>query len=236
LGISVVTFSVQLGTNGGAIARAVAGKLEYRYYDREVLAQAASIAGVSPENVANAERWPGFFERMLEAMGRTSPFPGTLTGPPFLTMTSADYRGLIEYVVRELGKRGECVIVGHAAQAILNPGKSSIFKVLIHGSAEKRAGTLAWERGISRDDAREQIYDNDKHRLEFFEHVYKTSWLDASLYDLALNTDRLGVEQATSIVLSSISACSYGDRALQPASGAKSHEITERRPVIHDIA
>jgi cytidylate kinase len=221
LGISVVTFSVQLGTNGGAIARTVASKLEYRYYDREILAQAAPMAGVSAENVANAERWPGFFERMLEAMGRTAPYPGTLTGPPFLTMTSLDYRGLIEYVVEELGKRGECVIVGHAAQVILNPGKPGVYKVLIHGSAEKRAGTIAWERGILRSAAREEIHENDKHRLDFFEHVYKTNWLDASLYDLALNTDRIDADQAASLVLGSMS-CAYGGSGMELTAFAKS--------------
>ena len=148
MAVSVVTFTVQTGSDGNEIARAVSVKLGYRYYDREVVSQAASLAGVSPETIASAERWPSFIERMLEHFARATALsdtavPGSpVATPPVLTMTSADYRALIEQVVRELASRGDCVIVGHAAQIILRE-EPGVFKVLVHGSAEKRTARLA---------------------------------------------------------------------------------------------
>ncbi len=202
---SVVTFSAQLGSDGEAIARAVADRLGYRYYDREIIDEAASLAGVSPEAVANAERWPGFLERMLETMGRATALSDAISGPPagpaILTLTSADYRGLIEQVVRELAKRGECVIVGHAGQAILKEQKHGVFMVLAHGSADIRAERVARAQSIPLKDALELVKDNDKQRIDFFKHVYDVDWLKSPLYDLTINTDDVDLEAAVSLTI-----------------------------------
>src|SRR5919106_2756136 len=141
--VNVVTFSVQLGSDGQAIAEAVAAKLGYRYYDAEIVSQAADIAGVSPDTIAAAERWPTFVERMLERLALTTVVSeGVLPAPPTnagaMMLTSADYRALIEQVVHSLAEEGECVIIGHAGQAILQQ-TPRVFKVLIHGSKERRA-------------------------------------------------------------------------------------------------
>src|SRR5436190_1457127 len=63
----VITFSVQTGANGGAIAQAVAERMRYRFYDWEVVAQAATQAGVSADvmAVATAERPPKLIERLV---------------------------------------------------------------------------------------------------------------------------------------------------------------------------
>src|SRR5690606_35375931 len=149
----VVTFSIQLGSDGVALARAVSDKLGFRYLDNEVISQAAAIAGVSPDTIAAAERWPTFVERMLERLALTTvvsegvlPTPPT-ANPATMMLTSADYRQLVEQVVQSLAAEGRCVIVGHAGQAILR-NKPQVFKVLVHGSKDRRAARLAKEEEI----------------------------------------------------------------------------------------
>jgi len=206
---SVVTFSVQLGSNGLAIAQAVSAKLDYRYYDAEIVSQAAALAGVSPETIAAAERWPTFLERMLERLALTTVVSeGVMPAPPAanpatLMMTSADYRQLIEQVVINLAQRGRCVIVGHAGQAILKdtPG---VFKVLVHGSTKRRAERLSQEQGITLKEAESRIKDSDRQRTEFFKHVYGLDWLDSSFYDLSINSDDFDEETAVSLVITGV--------------------------------
>jgi len=206
---SVVTFSVQLGSNGLTIAQAVSSKLDLRYYDAEVVSQAAALAGVSPETVAAAERWPTFLERMLERLALTTVVSeGVMPAPPAanpatLMMTSADYRQLIEQVVTNLAQRGRCLIVGHAGQAILKDAPG-VFKVLVHGSAKRRAERLSQERGISIKEAEAMVKDSDRQRTEFFKHVYGLDWLDSSFYDLSINGDDLDEETAVSLVITGV--------------------------------
>lgn len=207
---AVVTFAVQLGSDGFAIARGIADKLGHRYLDSEVIAQAAAIAGVSPETVAAAERWPTFVERMLERLALTTVVSeGVLPAPPAnpatMMLTSADYRALIEQVVLSLAEEGRCVIVGHAGQAILRE-TPNVFKVLVHGSKQKRAQRLAIEEGIDIDEAKERIKSHDSQRTSFFKHAYDLDWLDSEVYDLTINTDDVDIETAISMVLAGVTA------------------------------
>ena len=204
-----VTFSVQVGSGGFAIARAVAEKLGYRYYDWEVTSQAAEMAGVSPDIVAASERVPGFIERIMRRLA-TAPALSTeeavLEPAPAMvvsavqSLTLDDYRQLIERVVREIADKGEAVLVGHAAQAIL-ADRSSVFRVLVLGSLQKRAERLAAEQHITAESALTAIKQSDKDRAELFKRVYRIDWLDAAVYDLCVNTDNVPSEVSVEAVV-----------------------------------
>jgi len=200
----VVTFSNQMGANGGAIARAVAEKLRYRYYDWEVLSQAAAEAGVSPEvvAVAAAERTPTFMERMmrrLAAASETEEAPAS-PAPRQSILTSDDYRQFIEHVVRELAERGDAVIVGHASQAVLKD-RPGVLRVLLLGSVDRRVARLAAVQGSSPEQAKQTVQQSDRQRFDFFRRAYHMDWLDASAYDVVLNTDRLTLELARDMIV-----------------------------------
>jgi cytidylate kinase len=200
----VVTFSNQIGVNGGAIARAVAEKLRYRYYDWEVISQAAAEAGVSPEVVAiaSAERSPTFIERMLSRLAGTPDEDEAPVAPGQRQslMGSDDFRQFIEHVIRELARRGEAVIVGHAGQAVVR-GQPGVLKVLLTGSTDRRVRRVMENQGVGEEMARATIKQSDRQRIEFFKRAYHMDWLDASAYDVALNTDRLSVELARDMIV-----------------------------------
>jgi hypothetical protein len=203
---SVVTFSNQTAANGATIARAVAERLRFRYYDWEVMSQAAAAAGVSPEVIAlaTAQRAPTLFERMmrrLAAVGdETEDVPLTPPASRPSVLTSEDYRQFIEQVVRELGRQGDAVIVGHASQAVLREAPG-VLKVLLHGSVQRRAERLVANQGISPEQARTTIEGADRQRSDFFRRNYHIDWLDASRYDVALNTDRISTDLARDMIV-----------------------------------
>jgi cytidylate kinase len=206
----VITFAVQLGSGGNEIARTIALKLDYRFLDHEVISRAAEIAGVSPETIAAAERWPTFVERMLERLALTTVVSeGVLPAPPTnagaMMLTSADYRALIEQVVRSLAEEGKCVIVGHAAQAILRQSPQ-VFKVLVHGSKERRAERLSFQESVDIKDATERVKTYDSQRTSFFKHAFGLDWLDSTIYDITINTDDVDQDTAISWILSGVGA------------------------------
>ncbi len=206
----VVTFAVQLGSDGVAIAQAVADKLHYRYLDNEVVSQAASLAGVSPETVAAAERWPGFVERMLERLAlSTVVAEGGLPTPPanpaLMMMSSSDYRQLIEQVIRSLAQDGGCVIVGHAGQAILDQ-TPQVFKVLVHGSQKRRTERLMKDESIEEKVAMQRVKEWDRQRIDFFKHVYNLDWLGSETYDMTINTDDVDHDTAISLIMTGVEA------------------------------
>jgi cytidylate kinase len=201
---SVVTFSTQMGTGGSRIARAVAEKLRFRYYDWEVISQAASEAGVSPEvlAVATSERAPGFLERMMARLAGPAASEEAATAPVLPRanlLTSDDYRQFLDHVVQELGSRGDAVIVNHSAQAVLR-AQPGVLKVLVIGGNKRRAERLAGLRGTTVEAARKLIEDSDRQRADYFKRVYHIDWLSMANYDLALNVDQVSVELAADMV------------------------------------
>ena len=207
---TVITFSVQLGTPGYRLAQDASRRLGYSYLDRDVTTLAASRAGVSPEVMSQAEHRPSFIERLLESLAETAleaPVLVPTTPPLRIGMgTSDDYRKLIEEVVDELARRGNCIIVGHAAQAIMKEHRPGLLRVLIHGSLDRRAVFLSQEQKLSLDEARRLIEESDRERSDFFRHVYKIDWLAADRYDLTLNTDVFEVVDALEVLLAAAKA------------------------------
>ena len=205
-----VTFSIEVGSGGFDLAHAVAEKLKYRYYDWEIVNEVASKVGAAPDQVAAAaERLPSLAERIMQQLAFVSyaspesslgdPSPDTLR-TALQSQSDDQYRKFIEVLVRDLGNRGEAVIVGHASQLTLakTPG---VLKVLIHGSFAKRQERMAAERGISMTEAEGAVKQLDKQRATFFKKVHGVDWLEACHYDLSINTDQLSLSDAEGWVL-----------------------------------
>ena len=198
---TAIAFSVQTGSGGFAVARQVSESLGYRYYDWEITSEAATRAGVSPTEVIAAERVPGFVERMMRRLGAASAV--TVEGSPLFgelspaawtnaiqSMTSDDYRQFIERIVLELADRGDAVIVGHASQYTLRDQPGAL-RVLVHGSLEQRTQRLAIEQDLPMEEAKARVKQSDKERGDLLRRVYHFDWLEAGIYDLSLNSDRL---------------------------------------------
>lgn len=210
MGANVISLSVQNGSAGYTIARQVAERLSFRYYDWEVTSEAARLAGVPPTEVVAAERVPGFLERMMRRLGAISTM--TIEGSPgfsdpspavwntaLQSLTSDDYRQFIERVVDQLATEGAAVIVGHAGQHILRK-RPGVLRVFIHGSLAVRAGRHAIEQDIDLAAAEEAIKQSDRDRRDLMRNIYHFEWTDASLYDLTLNTDHVSEDWAVEAI------------------------------------
>ena len=220
-----ITFAVQIGSGGYAIAQAVAERVGYRYYDWEVTSEAAREAGVSPEAVAAAEHHQPLVARIMERFLAAGPYVDNFAVPAAGTLdiairalTSDDYRRFIEQVVRELGMRGEAVIVGHMSQLVLQQ-EAGVLKVLVCGSSPRRVERVAADEGLSPEDALAAVSQSDRDRMSFFKRIYHVDLLDARLYDISLNTDELSANSATDLVLARAEA----------SSGATAEVATSKR-------
>ncbi|GIW13802.1 MAG: hypothetical protein KatS3mg062_1241 [Tepidiforma sp.] len=201
----VVTISRQVGVAGEEVAQAVASRLGFRYVDYQVIQEAAAEAGVSPETVSEAEHTPSLLTRILEALARNPGMPAAgwadpvpLTTSPLYT--SADYRRFLENVIRDLAERGQCVIVGHAAQVILRDRPDTV-RVLVTGSPTFRARRIMRGMGVDEKEALKIIERTDGERLEYFRRFYDAGWLTPSTYDLCINTDRMAPAHAAEVVI-----------------------------------
>lgn len=189
----VITISRQRGSGADEIAALVAQKLSIPLYDQQVISRAAAEAGVSETAMADAERSQGFLSRMLESLGRYAGM-GVEGSVPIdfssvsMLYTSADFRSVIEQVLRNIADSGPGVIVGHGGAQVALRRRPDVLHVFIHAPFENRVVRMMSLRNLTHEEAKRDVEQTDRERTEFFKNNYNVNWYDLRLYDLVINS------------------------------------------------
>ncbi len=202
-----------MAAGGEVIGRAVSERLGFRYVDEDVVTRAAEKAGVDPTVVEAVEHRQPMINRLLGVLVPAPDVPdpsGVATGLVLevyyqsgvgpVAAAPAHHRALIREAIHEIAKRGQAVIVAHAASMAL-AGIPGVLRVLVTASAETRALRLAAAHGISDSAAAATINDSDCERRDYFRSFYKIKEEVPTHYDIVINTDVLSPEQAVNLVL-----------------------------------
>ncbi len=191
--MGVVTVSRQYGAGGQRVAPAVAEALGFRFVDREIVEQAAAQVGVDPEVAQHLdERVPALIEKVGLALAAASPEFG-LTAPP-----RADDRTLaesVERVILSLAATGGYVILGRGGQAILHD-RADACHVQLVGALDDRVRRVVRSQGVSANEARDLCRRVDADRAAYVRRFHGFDINDPLLYDVVLNTSRLGIDGA----------------------------------------
>lgn len=181
-----------MGTNGTEIARQVAEKLGYDFYDTEAIEKAAEEMGFLESVKEIDEKAPSFFQRVYS------------------------YKPAIELdrlnsVVYDLAKKGNAVFLGRGSHILLKSFNCALH-IMVTASLEKRIQNLI-ERGSHREVALRAIEQSDHERSVFTKFAFGVDWENPELYDLVLNMDKLSVNLAVNTILDmarseEIKACS----------------------------
>lgn len=206
MNVRVVSITRQTGTGAEQVGEALAERLGFRYYDHRALQAAGEEAGLSPDAVSEAERVPSLMIRILEALALSPGLayeghPDPMLGPRSPMLTSAEYRHVMEDVIRRLADQGGCVLMGYSSSVVLD-GRDDALRVLITGSEGKRVARLTEELDVDEKSARKSVGDSDRDRTEYFRRFYHVDWLKPANYDLCLSTDRITPLQAADLLAS----------------------------------
>jgi cytidylate kinase len=176
----VITISRELGSRGDEVAVAVAERLGLRLVDREIINRAARAAG-APE-VALAE---------IDQLG--------LLGLKPTAAAFRSYREKIGEFIGELADAGDLLLIGRGGQVVL-AGRPSVLHVRIRAPKGLRVQAVSTASRISLDAAAARVDAVDRVRAGFLRRCYGVPWDAPDLYDIVLNTARLGVEAAADLI------------------------------------
>jgi cytidylate kinase len=175
--MAIITISRGSFSGGKMLAECVAHRLDYHCIDRDVVAQRASIRGVSPNELFAA-----------------------LDTPPTGTFYTLNHRKyiylvLIQAAIAEEMSSGNAVyhgLVGHR----LFPGGFPTLRIRVIAPMEYRIRSAQERVHFSRAEAVEYIARMDDHRGKWTRYLYGVDWEDPSLYDLVLNLQQFDIELA----------------------------------------
>ena len=180
----LITISGGVGTGAGRIAQLVAKKSRIELFDDLRLQQEANKMGVRAEDLKGLnEKAPTFFD--------------SLRYNPEL------YLDILESVVYQVSRGGEGVIVGHGSQLLLRDFGCAMH-VFIHASEAYRVEQLIGLYHLTNKAAEKMIRKSDNEKKGFLRFAFQMDWEHPSLYDLVINTEKLGIEGAAKLVMESL--------------------------------
>jgi Cytidylate kinase-like family len=200
----VVCISRVTGAGGEQVGRLVAEKLAVRYLDEEIIAEAAAKGGVSPADVADAERRRSLLSRVLSELGSGHEAQGwAVTGiaPPVGgdERAPALLQSLIVDVVNEVAGGGDIVIGAHGASFAL-AGRPDVLRVHIAASSETRARRLVESAELTSKAAEKQIRESDQSRADYLRRFFGIESELPIHYDVVVNTDTISYEEAAELI------------------------------------
>ena len=198
----VVCISHATGAGGEEVGRLVADRLGFLYVDDDIVARAAARGGLSPADVADAERRRSLVRRLLEAVADTSEAGTSALAPG---VDRDDVRVLVRETIELTAARGNAVIVAHAASHVVEPGDAAL-RVLVTASPSIRAERLGAAEALDAAKAAKAVKDSDAGRRDYLKRFYDVDDELPVHYDLVVNTDALSVELAAELIARAASA------------------------------
>ena len=194
----IITIGRQTGSGGHRIAKLVAERLGYKFYDREILNMAAEDSCFDRS----------FFEKYDEKHGFFRNFFGLSVATGSVTSYSNDYSNRLSQealylcqaeAIRRAAADGDCVFIGRCADYVLRdfPDMVSVF---ITSDLADRALLVASRTEMTVEQAEKFIRHREETRASFYKYYTGKKWGDSASYDLCINTSKLTESQVVEII------------------------------------
>lgn len=193
----IITISRQYGSGGRSIGKKLAEELAIPFYDKELISLAAKESGFEEKIFENADK-QGMHSLLYSLSIGMYNTIGAYDGPESLPLNDRVF--LIQHnVIRELAQKGSCVIVGRCSDYVLRSEPNAIH-IFVHSDLDSRVKRAVEEYEFPPENAASAIQKADKRRAAYYEYYTGARWGRLENYDLTLNSDRVGIDNAVQIV------------------------------------
>ncbi|HKM05011.1 MAG TPA: cytidylate kinase-like family protein [Lachnospiraceae bacterium] len=185
----IITISREFGAGGGEIGRKVAKALNYQYYDKEIILKAAKESNIDVKSMLKwDEKVPmnfGFAQSLFDFYNKP---------------LSEKLFAVLQQVIKGIGEKGNCVIVGRNANTILKEFDYGLH-VFINADHNWRLERMRNEMSLGTDaKISEEIRAIDKARRKYCSFYTNTEFGVADYYDICLNSSSLSIDTCVDIV------------------------------------
>ncbi len=195
----VITISRQLGSGGAYVGQKLANALNMYYADRDIISRAAKTLSCLEENLKDRDEkvstfWDKYFT--ANALGAS----GEYIMPQTYVPTDYELFEAETEVIRHIAAERPCVIIGRCAAHILK-GRENLINIFLHADCDFRKKRMMEVMRISDASADKMITQSDRERSKHHMAFTKVNWMDLSLYDICLDTSRLGLDFCADLLL-----------------------------------
>lgn len=182
----------QFGSGGHDIAKKLADRLGFAFYDEELIQMAAGTTGYQPEFIAKTEEKMShslLYDLVSEMYSYSDQYQ-----PPKDNIFEAEVKS-----IREAAQKNS-VIVGRCADWVLRNNPRCV-RVFLHAPLEYRIRTVMQREHLTDEKAaRHHIQQTDKQRADNYRYYTRTIWGASANYHLCIDTS-LGEDYVENLIL-----------------------------------
>lgn len=220
--MAVITISREFGSGGNEIAYRVSEVLGYRFFDKQMIIEAAKGANLREHDLFDLSednyRIRSFLGRLMsgtvfEASGEDFEEGGSVHHQQQAGRSRCEEKalGLVQQAIKRAYEIGDTVIVGRGGQVVLR-GRPNALHVRIEAPLEHRIQRVMNQlrdliHGVEPDaefrqqaQAYDLIQERDSSSAAYLRCYYNSDWSDPSLYHMAINTAEVSILQAVEMI------------------------------------
>ena len=182
----IITLSRDYGSGGRYIGRLIADKLGIKLYDKEFVVKLAEETGLAEEYIENNEQ-----KRDALSILNNGYYAGLNNSDDLFIKESE--------LIKEVAEKESCVIVGRCADFILKD-KENVVSVFVAGSMDDKIKRAVEFYNLDKVKAEKEINRINKLRANHYKYYTEKEWKDPSNYDICINSDAIGVENAANLI------------------------------------
>ena len=193
----IITIGRQFGSGGRDVGEKVAEYFNIPFYDKELLTEAAKSSGFCEEIFHENDEKPAgsfLYSLVMGANGINAPIYYEMPINDKLFIAQAD-------VIKEVAKRGSCVIVGRCADYVLENENVDVLSVFVYGSVDYRAKRVMSALDITQAKAKDKVLKTDKQRRTYYDYYTSKNWGVMSNYDLCIDAEKFGIEETANMII-----------------------------------
>lgn len=184
----IITISREFGSGGREIGKRLADELNLSYYDKEIIMQIANETGMSEEHINNIS------ERRIY----TYPINFSRSFSVYPTIQNNQTQVLVaqQKIIKQIAEKGNCVIVGRGANAILKDYNTvDIFVYANMKSKINRCKNKRKDEDITDKELEKKIKQIDKNRKDYHKVISNIEWGQKENYDICINTSEIEIKK-----------------------------------------
>lgn len=184
----IVTISREFGSGGREIGKRLADELGFRYYDREIITEIAKETGMSEEYIQNISE-KGVYPYPFQFAKSFAIYSGVQSNQTEILVVQTK-------ILKEIAEKGNCIIVGRGANAILKDYNT--MNIFVYADMESKINRChkkaKKDEKITDKEMEKKITEIDNARKNFHKIISNLEWGDKSNYHLCINTTNVEIK------------------------------------------
>ncbi len=194
---TIITIGRQFGSNGREIGKRLAEKLGYKFYDKELLNEAAKASGLSEDLLKSLDERPNksfLFNLVMD------PYSYSFSNTGYQVNLNQQAFQATYDTIKRLSDESPCVIVGRCADYALrhNP---NLLRLFIHAPLDFRVDNVCKRFDLTPDKAKQQITREDKARASYYNYYTSRKWGALESYDVFVNSSLMSLDKTVDAIL-----------------------------------